>query len=524
MDKNKIIDDILNEWAMRSHDGLVSGHNTPENMAVLHEILTEKELSISPEERAAAKEKAKKERTDARAKAKQERDAAKKKAKEEEETKKSLPVGVPEEALQDKYFVIKRNGDKVANNNPYYEDGTLFKLILSGKAEMTLDGIEKNLGDKIEGKNISETHVRLILKAVKEHSIPGKPSFLSFYNKCDINLAMEVFKDYPEIVRSIEKDKKTLLGRGELTFVFLLKGAKTGGKGVDILLVEGLGDVEVKEVTGKELKIQISAATFNGWDQSETKTAIDELATEIRHDKNFGLYLKDEVLEGRNPDKTPKYPALERGSRKKTEVTDVQKEKFEDFMNRTRTSEMHSSTFYALEWIWQKLLSPFPKKTGKNDDNTADTGRAKLSISVGGDTKEFNLVNPQKAAITMQDVSNTLKRGDSPSNIPVSLDVSKEIDSTGGTTDAEEYYYLAKSLDYFKNKITKETITVEINEIAKTKYSGYLVIYEKGGYYDAVFARTKDSILEFSSLGLAKINAFLKANVPGLKPMPDEEK
>ena len=205
-------------------------------------------------------------------------------------------------------------------------------------------------------------------------------------------------------------------------------------------------------------------------------------------------------------------------------MTDIQKEKFEDFINRTRTSEMHSSTFYALEWIWQKLLSPFPKKTGGKGDNPTDSGRAKLSISVGGDTKEFNLVDPQKAAITMNDVSNTLKRGDSPSNIPVSLDVSKEIDSTGGTTDAEEYYYLAKSLDYFKNKITKETITVEINEIAKTKYSGYLVIYEKGGYYDAVFARTKDSVLEFSSLGLAKINAFLKANVPGLKPMPDEEK
>jgi hypothetical protein len=524
MDKNKIIDDILNEWAMRSHDGLVSGHDTPENMEVLQEILAEKRLSISPEERAVEKEKAKRERIVARAKAKQEREAAKKKAKEEEETKKALPVGVPEEALQDKYFITKRNGKKISNNNPYYKDGTPFEFILSGEADMTLAGIEKNLGDKIEGKNISETYVRLILKAVKQHSIPGEVSFLSFYNKCDINLAIKVIRDYPEIVKAIEKDKKTLLGRGELTFVFLLKGAKTGGKGVDILLVEGLGDIEVKEVKGKELKIQISAATFNGWDRSETKTAIDELATELRHDKNFGLYLKNEVLEGKNPDNTPKYPARERGSRKKAEVTEIQKEYFEDFITRTRTSEMHSSLFYAFEWIWQKLLSPFPKKTSGKSDNAADVGRAKLSISVGNDTKEFSLVDPQKAAITVKDVSNTLKQKNSPSNIPVSLDVSKEINSTGEEKDAEEYYYLAKSLDYFKNKITKETITAEINEIAKTKYSGYLVIYEKNGYYDAVFARTKNSILEFSSLGLAKINAFLKANVPGLKPMPDEEK
>ena len=521
MDKNKIINDILNEWAMRSHDGLVSGHDTPENMAVLNEILAEKRLSISPEQIAAEKEKSRKERTVARAKAKQERDAAKKKAKEEEEAKKALPVGIPEEALQDKYFVTKRNGDKVAYKNPYYKDGTLFELISSGKADMTLEGIEKNLGDKIEGKNISEKYVRLILKAVRDHSVPTQPSFLSYYNKCDITLAMKVFEDYADIVRVIEKDKKTLLGRGELTFVFLLKGAKTGGKGVDILLVEGLGDIEVKEVKDKDLKIQISAATFNGWDQSETKTAIDELATEIRHDKNFGLYLKDEVLEGTNPDKTPKYPARERGSRKKTEVTATQKEKFKDFITRTRTSEMHASVFYAFEWIWQKLLSPFPKETGDKSDNTANTGRAKLSIAVGGDTKEFNLVNPQKAAITIKDVSNTLKRGDSPSNIPVSFDVSKEIES--GETDNEEYYYLARTLDYFKYKITKEKISAEINEIARKKYSGYLVIYETGGYYLSVFARTQDAVLEFSSLGLAKINAFLKADVPGMKSTPDEE-
>ena len=45
MDKNKIIDDILNEWAMRSHDGLVSGHDTPENQLVLQQILSEKQLS-----------------------------------------------------------------------------------------------------------------------------------------------------------------------------------------------------------------------------------------------------------------------------------------------------------------------------------------------------------------------------------------------------------------------------------------------------------------------------------------------
>jgi hypothetical protein len=51
MDKNKIINDILNEWAMRSHDGLVSGHDTPENMIVLNEILSEKGIATPKEKK-----------------------------------------------------------------------------------------------------------------------------------------------------------------------------------------------------------------------------------------------------------------------------------------------------------------------------------------------------------------------------------------------------------------------------------------------------------------------------------------
>ena len=41
MDKDKITDDILNEWAMRSPDGLSAGHNTPTNAAILQEMMKE---------------------------------------------------------------------------------------------------------------------------------------------------------------------------------------------------------------------------------------------------------------------------------------------------------------------------------------------------------------------------------------------------------------------------------------------------------------------------------------------------
>lgn len=514
MDKSKIIDEILAEWAMRSPDGLVGGHDTPENMAVLNEILAEKG-ALSPQETQALdpEKQAEKDRK------KKEKEEQKRKEEEEIERKKNAPAGVPEEALKDEYFKTLPGKDKikVATNNPYYSEGTALSQILSGKAQMTKKGIELHLGDKIEGKGLKPEYIQLILDAAK-----NAPEFLQKYNKCSIKEAIEIFEKYPDVVSEIEGGKKTLLGRGELTFVFLLKGAKTGGKGVDILFVEGLGDVEVKEVTKDELKIQISAATFNGWDRSETKTAIDELATTIRKNENFGEYLDDEVLNGKNPDGSPKYPAHERGNRKLKEVSEKQKVKFKEFIKGTRTSEMHSSTFFALEWIWQKLLSPFPKEKSGTDDNKSDIGRAKISISVGGDIKSFKLSDPNKAAQTINLVASALRNEKETKNVPIQLDVAKEI-GADEKKEHEEYYYLAKSLDYFKKKITKEFITDEINKIAKGKYSGYLVIYTGGDKYKAKFASTRDSLLVFSSLGLAKINAFLKVDVPGLKAVPDEE-
>jgi len=49
MENQNIINNILNEWILRSHDGLMSGHNTPENMAVLNEILAGYKITIYKE-------------------------------------------------------------------------------------------------------------------------------------------------------------------------------------------------------------------------------------------------------------------------------------------------------------------------------------------------------------------------------------------------------------------------------------------------------------------------------------------
>ena len=48
MDKSKIINYVISEWAMRSHDGLASGHDSPENVQVLNEILEELGITEAP--------------------------------------------------------------------------------------------------------------------------------------------------------------------------------------------------------------------------------------------------------------------------------------------------------------------------------------------------------------------------------------------------------------------------------------------------------------------------------------------
>lgn len=46
MNKDKLINGILNEWAMRSPDGFASGYSTVENMNVLRDLLEEYSLPI----------------------------------------------------------------------------------------------------------------------------------------------------------------------------------------------------------------------------------------------------------------------------------------------------------------------------------------------------------------------------------------------------------------------------------------------------------------------------------------------
>ena len=47
MEKDKIIEYILNEWAMRSPDGLAGGYSGEENISALYDILWESEIGYN---------------------------------------------------------------------------------------------------------------------------------------------------------------------------------------------------------------------------------------------------------------------------------------------------------------------------------------------------------------------------------------------------------------------------------------------------------------------------------------------
>ena len=448
MDKNKIIDDILNEWAMRSHDGLVSGHDTPENMAVLQQILSEKKMA-SPKEKEMAK-------------------------------KMMKPVGIG---------ATKKT--KIKNTSKFKTDVERYKHFAS----------EKRAGN---------TSAKWMRNAVNTStSDEAAREFLDMYDACSMEEAIEVYNNprYASIIDRVEGKERKGLGRGELIFVFLMEGYKSGGtREVDLVFGSIDRDIEMKELTGKNKKpvINISAPTLKGYYNTEFRLAIDELATEIRKsgnknseqynydfnkDKNLGNFL---VHVFRN------YPGDVPGNKTKMERS------LENFVRLLRTTEMPTSLFNAFTGIWQKLQSKKGSVSATAGGDSADnvqTGTAKIDITVGGEKKEFS-VDPIQAKRELQSLVSDPQKNN------IQLNVSSEKIQKA----EEDYVGETKNLLYFKNQYTISKISSELGSLLKNKYSGLIVIDKRSGN-NAKFV-SSDSNFTFLSLGFNKINFIL----------PDEEK
>jgi hypothetical protein len=449
MDKNKIIDDILNEWAMRSHDGLVSGHSTPENQLVLQEILAEKKTT-SPKEKEMAKK-----------------------------MMKPVAMGATKQT-------------KIKNTSKFKTDLERYKHFAS----------EKRAGN---------TSAKWMRNAINTStSDEAAREFLDMYDVCSMEEAIEVYNNprYASIIDRVEGKERKGLGRGELIFVFLMEGYKSGGtREVDLVFGSIDRDIEMKELTGKNKKpvINISAPTLKGYYNTEFRLAIDELATEIRKsgnknseqynydfnkDKNLGNFL---VHVFRN------YSGDVPGNKIKMERS------LENFVRLLRTTEMPTNLFNAFTAIWQKLQSKegsVSVAAGGNDSAAnVPTGTAKIGITVGGEKKEFS-VDPVQAKKELQSLTTDPKKNSIQLNVTSDKQEMTETDYIGET----------KNLLYFKNKYTISKISVELRSLLKNKYSGLIVIDKRSGN-NAKFV-SSNSNFTFLSLGFNKINFIL----------PDEEK
>jgi hypothetical protein len=427
----------------------VSGHDTPENQLVLQEILAEKKTT-SPKEKEMAKK-----------------------------MMKPVAMGATKQT-------------KIKNTSKFKTDLERYKHFAS----------EKRAGN---------TSAKWMRNAINTStSDEAAREFLDMYDVCSMEEAIEVYNNprYASIIDRVEGKERKGLGRGELIFVFLMEGYKSGGtREVDLVFGSIDRDIEMKELTGKNKKpvINISAPTLKGYYNTEFRLAIDELATEIRKsgnknseqynydfnkDKNLGNFL---VHVFRN------YSGDVPGNKIKMERS------LENFVRLLRTTEMPTNLFNAFTAIWQKLQSKegsVSVAAGGNDSAAnVPTGTAKIGITVGGEKKEFS-VDPVQAKKELQSLTTDPKKNSIQLNVTSDKQEMTETDYIGET----------KNLLYFKNKYTISKISVELRSLLKNKYSGLIVIDKRSGN-NAKFV-SSNSNFTFLSLGFNKINFIL----------PDEEK
>ena len=461
MDKSKIIDYVISEWAMRSHDGLASGYGTKENIDVLKEILAESDASC-----------------------------------EEIDEVFSVIEGRPPSKVNPKFFKRLGGKDVAKKDHPYYPEGTSMEDIVSGKATPRPEDVTRKMlglkpknatkpstgGGLRSDKNFTEEENKKFEdygspqgKGVRKDDVEHvrdsirifdkNREFMSLYNTLDLSNAIEQYgnTNLAPVINAIDKRERKGLGRGELAFIFMLKDYKSGGTAdVDLLYAEAGGDIEMKELTGKSKKkiVKVSAATLNGFYGSEFKVAVDELAMALNKNKGLGPFL-ERVLSGTKENSAePLYPTSE-----PVNITKVQTEALSNFIKYKRTTEMPAGLFNALAIIGNKLAASDAKRPKDR------IPPARADIVIGKDKQEYRIENPADAKRDMDKLSSSLdKKADI--NLTVSLGATK--------TDAE-IEQLAENLDFFKKQYTIESISEELSGLISEKYSGILLIDKRGG-------------------------------------------
>lgn len=295
MDKSKIIDYIISEWALRSHDGLASGHDTDANVAVLREILNEN--------------------------------------------------GLDENDIMELSALMEKNPSKKATAQPEsLERGDDIRFTRKENE------IFRHYGSP-QGKDVRPDDVDHVKNSI--HAYDKSRKFTRLYNKLDLATAIQEYGKHDSVINAIDGRERKGLGRGELVFIFMLKDYRSGGTAdVDLLYAEASGNIEMKELTGKSKKtiMKISAPTLTGYSASAFKAAVDELSVALHREPDLGPFLERVLVGTKEGTSEPLYPSKDAKS-----LTTKQVSALKEFLAQRKTTEMSVTLFSALEIIIQKL-------------------------------------------------------------------------------------------------------------------------------------------------------------------------
>jgi hypothetical protein len=333
MDKSKIIDEILAEWAMRSPDGLVGGHDTPENMAVLNEILNEarpkgwidpKKLQPIDPKDAGTKDPSKlkivghTKYPDGTVY----QDVLSGKVKANVRAEIPFPTQSGEdkkrEDLNPEYFRAY-HGRWVTDDHPEYPDGVKYEDIRNYRAAKKTGadiGISSpgtaNYEDgkwnieTLKAKGFNEESAIKILQALKDQDQDIQKDFLTNgFNKLTPEKAVEFlnsrFHKYQDFIDALDaarsaggKGKKkddevgdnaistggagSKAGRGEFILVLLIEGGQSAGSESGDIKVSGLkGAIEVKEITANGFRATKASFGKGGFYKMKYIVAMSEL-------------------------------------------------------------------------------------------------------------------------------------------------------------------------------------------------------------------------------------------------------
>ncbi len=489
MEKSKIIEYVLNEWAMRSPDGLASDIDTIENINALKATLTEYGIE------ALAVDEVLNDMIEARGRKRagftktkdmdylflkyDDKDNPYLVAHNHPEGQKKYPNG--------ERYTGKMQAEKITDYYEYNEKN------IEKADDLTLQADEIYRG--MREKGVSLANVKLFkstLDAYKDQSTVSffKRQFDKYSKLVDVIAIYEgrSIGALKPIINAIDDVAFYKLGPGEIPFVFLLKGAKSKGGsaeggGLDVLFADFAGKekgVELKKL-GADDTLGISLSTLEKFAGSKFNQAILELSLLAKDKKAEEFLLK--VLEdnGNIYAKIPIPEGIDIGKMKEAIIK---------FFDNPRTTEISKNFVNAVLLISAKLLKNKP---------ATKPAMATIDVGIGNQHKKLKVTDDSVKDLVQQ--INLIKVGESPGKIDVNVTQTEE-----SSDDDIESKVMNK--DFFKEEWDMQYINDQLTELLQNHYDLILAIEKNPKTKDKIYQIEKADIpkkLIFQSISQGRI-------------------